>query len=359
MNAIPRASDTRNDDSRWQAVLDRDASRDGRFVYAVHSTGIFCRPSCPSRRPRRERVAFYPTPAAAERAGFRACRRCDPAGVGPRAERTELIAAACRYLDAHVDERVTLAALSKHIGYAPHHLLRLFQRVTGMTPHAYAAAKRVERLKGGLRERRGVLRATVDAGYGSSSRVYERAGERLGMSPGRYARGGAGSSIRWATTRDPLGALLVAATEHGLCAVRLGASTRALARELRQEYPNATLTRDARALAPWLEQLAAASRGGAAADRLPLDLAATVFQARVWQALRRIPAGETRTYAEVARSLGEPRAARAVARACASNPVALVIPCHRVVPAAGGAGGYRWGVARKRRLLANERRAVR
>jgi AraC family transcriptional regulator of adaptative response/methylated-DNA-[protein]-cysteine methyltransferase len=345
------------DERRWQAVLSRDASHDGRFVYAVHTTGVYCRPSCPSRRPLRQRVSFFDTGAAAREAGFRACRRCDPDGAGPRAEQAGLIAAACRYLESHAGETVTLARLARHVGYAPHHLLRVFRARVGMTPREYAAALRAGRLKAGLKAGLGVAGATYDAGYGSSSRVYERAGERLGMTPGRYARGGAGERIRYGVARGALGAMLVAASERGVCAVRFGAGVRALERELAVEFPRAERVRDDAALAPWLAELEAYVAGRIRELALPLDIAATAFQARVWRALRAIPAGETRTYGEVARAIGAPSATRAVASAIAANPLAVVLPCHRVVPATGGVGGYRWGATRKRRLIETERNA--
>ena len=353
----PVASAERIDDRRWQAVMSHDASEDGRFVYAVHSTGVYCRPSCPSRRPLRERVSFFDTGAEARAAGFRACGRCDPDGAGPRAEQAGLIAAACRYLESHAGETVTLSRLARHVGYAPHHLLRVFRARVGLTPREYGAALRAGRLKTGLKSGLGVAGATYDAGYGSSSRVYERAAERLGMTPGRYARGGAGERIRFGLARGALGAMLIAASERGVCAVRFGSGVRALERELAAEFPHAERVRDDAALAPWLAELEAYVTGRTRELALPLDVAATAFQARVWRALRRIPAGETRTYGEVARAIGAPSATRAVASAIAANPVAVVLPCHRVVPAAGGVGGYRWGAERKRRLIELERRA--
>ncbi|MFI5372818.1 MAG: methylated-DNA--[protein]-cysteine S-methyltransferase, partial [Candidatus Eisenbacteria bacterium] len=273
----------------------------------------------------------------------------------PRAEQAGLIAAACRYLEAHAGETVTLDRLAKHVGYAPHHLHRVFRARVGMTPREYVAALRTGRLRAGLRAGLGVAGATYEAGYGSASRVYERSGERLGMTPGRYARGGAGERIRFGVGRGALGAMLVAASDRGVCAVRFGDGARSLERELAAEFPNAKRVRDDAALGSWLAALEAYAAGRARELDLPLDLAATAFQARVWRALREIPAGETRTYAQVAQAIGAPSAIRAVAGAIAANPVALVIPCHRVVPASGGVGGYRWGPARKRRLIGIER----
>jgi AraC family transcriptional regulator of adaptative response/methylated-DNA-[protein]-cysteine methyltransferase len=339
-----------DDDAAWSAVLARDAGADGRFVYAVGSTGIYCRPSCPSRRPRRRGVTFFATADDAERAAFRACRRCDPRGR--RAPAAELIARACRALDDS-DGPLTLAALGGALGVSPFHLQRTFKRVVGVTPKEYAAARRVARLKASLPGAATVTEAVYEAGYGSGSRVYER--PLLGMTPATYRSGGRGARIAFTTAATPLGRLLVAATAHGVCAVSLGSGDRALERALRAEYPRATVERDGRALGPWVAAIVASLDGDRRGLALPLDVQATAFQRRVWQALREIPRGETRSYAELADAIGAPTAARAVARACSTNPVALLIPCHRVVRGDGAVGGYRWGAARKRRLLDGER----
>lgn len=343
-------------DTAWAAVLARDPHFDGKLVYGVTSTGIYCRPSCPSRRPRRERVSFFAAPDAAEAAGFRPCRRCRPRSDGPSdAERIARIAR--EHLDAHLDEAVTLDELGREVGVSPWHLQRTFKRQTGMSPKAYVQARRAERLKERLQKGDTVTTATYEAGYGASSRLYEQAGRRLGMTPGTYRRGGEGLRIRYTVAASPLGRLLVAATDRGLCSVALGDDDAELEQALRREYPRAQVERS-RGDDEDFDRWVAAVAGSLERPRplsLPLDVQATAFQQQVWQALQAIPPGETRTYGEIAADLGRPAAARAVARACATNPVALAIPCHRVVPADGSFGRYRWGGERKRRLLERER----
>lgn len=360
-SARAHPSDAIDVDAAWTAVASRDRSADGAFVYAVRTTGIYCRPSCPARRPRREHVAFLAGPAAAESAGFRACRRCRP--TAPRDAEPDAVARARAHVDAHVDagdERpLPLAALAAHVGLSPAHLQRVFTRAVGLSPRAYRDARRVARLKTRLRAGDTVSRATVEAGFAAGSGVYARADRALGMTPAAWRRGGAGERVAFATASTRLGRLLVAATARGVCAVALGDDDAALAAWLRAELPAATLARDDAAVGAWVEALArhldAAPAGDAALHAVPLDLAGTAFQQRVWRALREIPFGATRSYAELAREIGRPGAARAVARACASNRVALVVPCHRVVRADGDAGGYRWGAERKAGLLAAER----
>jgi AraC family transcriptional regulator of adaptative response/methylated-DNA-[protein]-cysteine methyltransferase len=344
----------------WAAVLARDAAWDGRFVYAVASTGVYCRPSCAARRPRRDRVSFYADPAAAEAAGYRACRRCRPLAPGG-ADAERQVSAARDYLAAHLDETVTLERLGRQVGLSPYHLQRTFKRLLGLTPKDYVLALRAERLKLRLKEGDDVTTATYEAGYGAGSRLYEQSDARLGMTPGTFRRGGRGTHIRYALAAAPLGRLLVAATERGICAVRLGGDDAELAEGLRRDYPQATLAPVAAGdpLAGWLEAIlvSLAPPAGAQPPRLadlPLDVRATAFEWRVWRELQRIPRGATRSYGEVAAALGQPTAARAVARACAANRVALVVPCHRVVRADGDPGGYRWGSERKRRLLEGE-----
>jgi AraC family transcriptional regulator of adaptative response/methylated-DNA-[protein]-cysteine methyltransferase len=348
-----------NEAAQWNAVLDHDRDADGLFVYAVRSTGIYCRPSCPSRRPRRDRGAFFATGDAARRAGFRACLRCHPDEIAASADPwVEKIRRASVYL-ANVDGHPSLAALAARLGGSPYHLQRNFKRLVGVTPREYAEACRLKKVKRRLRDGTDVTGAIFDAGYGSSSRFYERAVPKLGMSPSTYRRGGAGMNIGYAIVASPngaLGRLLVAATSRGVCAVSMGASDADLTRALSREYPAATIAADSGALAKWTTAILAHLAGRQPRLDLPLDVQATAFQWQVWQALAAIPYGETRTYGDVARAIGRPRAVRAVARACATNPVALAIPCHRVLPAAGGEGGYRWGVARKKALLASERR---
>ena len=345
-------------DARWNAVLDHDRSADGRFVYGVRSTGVYCRPSCPSRRPRRDRVAFFDTVAAAREAGFRACKRCRPDATAPAADPwIDKIRRACVYL-SNVEGHPALATLAARLGGSPYHLQRNFTRLVGVSPRAYAEACRLRKVKATLHQAGDITGAMLDAGYGSSSRFYERAVPKLGMAPSVYRRGGAGMHIGYTivdSANTSLGRLLVAATSRGVCAVTMGSSDAELMRALAREYPAATIAPENEALGRWTKAVLAHLAGRQPRLELPLDVQATAFQWQVWQALASIPYGETRTYAEVAASIGRPRAARAVARACATNPVALAIPCHRVVPAAGGHGGYRWGVNRKRALLASER----
>ena len=340
---------------QWRIVLARDRRFDGAFVYAVRSTGIYCRPSCPSRRPRRTLVQFYPIPEAAEAAGFRACRRCHPTEAPAADPAVPVVRELCRTIEAHPDDPADLATLARRAGLSPHQLLRAFRRVLGVSPKAYRDARRVARLKTSLKQHRHVSPAIYDAGYGSSSRVYERAASALGMTPATYRRGGRGATIRYTVAASPLGTLLVAATEHGVCRVSLGDAAPSLERDLRAEFPAATIQRDSGALASWVQRILRHLEGRAPHLDLPLDIRATAFQQRVWTELRRIPSGATRSYQAVARAIGRPRATRAVARACATNPVCLVIPCHRVVRENGTLGGYRWGVERKQALLDRER----
>ena len=340
-------------DTRWRAVLARDARFDRRFVYAVRSTGVYCRASCPSRRPRRGQVRFFRTPVAAERAGFRACRRCG--GRPVNGEDAAMVACACRLLAGGEGERVTLARLASAVDTAPHTLLRAFRRVTGISPRQYAEALRMGRVKAELRRGRDVAGALYEAGFGSSSRLYEKAAAHLGMTPATYRSGGKGMHIRYITTPCPLGRLLVAATDRGISALFLGDTDRPLESALREEFPRAELTRDTNGLRGWVRSIVQHLEGRQGQLDLPLDVQATAFQRRVWEELRRIPYGATRTYTEVARRIGQPSAVRAVARACATNPVSVVVPCHRVVREDGQLAGYRWGLDRKRRLLAQEK----
>lgn len=343
-------------DWRWGAIQSRDRFADGRFVYAVTSTGVFCRPSCPSRRPRRDRVRFFDTPAAAAHAGFRACKRCNPASGAPP---DDAIARASAYLTRHADETVSLAALARIARLSPFHLQRRFKRALGVSPREYQAACRAERFRRELRAGRDVAGAIYEAGYGSPSRVYDAAPTGRGMSPATYRRGGQGAQIGFITIRCALGWLLVAATSRGLCAVKLGDSPRALEAELRRELPHAQIHSSRRVPAAWVRAVVAGISGSSGELSLPLDVRATAFQWRVWRALQAIAPGETRSYSDVATAIGQPTAVRAVARACAANPVCLVVPCHRVIAKDGSLGGYRWGVTRKERLLEREKTASR
>ena len=338
---------------RWQIVLARDPRFDMSFVYAVRSTRIFCRPTCPSKRPRRNQVVFFDAPALAREAGFRACRRCHP----DQTARTDALAAvverACRLIEQHGDTPFALGTLARQCGTSPDRLLRAFRRVTGVTPRQYGDERRVTKLKQHLKEKRGVNPALYQAGYGSPSRIYERAAAQLGMTPASYGRGGRGAVIHYAIVACPLGRLLVARTERGVCRISIGSDDQVLERDLMHEFPNAHITHDAKQLTATLDVLAAFWTGGGKID-LPLDIRSTAFQREVWELLRKIPRGTTRSYSAIARALGRPRGARAVARACASNPAALVVPCHRVVRETGALGGYRWGLDRKQKLLERE-----
>ncbi len=354
-----------DEEAAWAAVVARDRGQDGHFVFAVASTGIYCRPSCPARRPLRERVSFFAEPGEAIQAGFRACRRCRPGEVASDAALAMKVRA---LLDEAAEDAdggsPTLARLAREVKISPSHLQRTFQRVIGISPREYLAARRAERLKGSLRSGGSVTDALYVAGYSGSSRLYEQADGRLGMPPGAYRRGGEGVRLRFTVAESTLGRVLLAATERGIAAVALGDSEEALEADLRREYPNAEITRHAAPretdpeLAAWTAPVLDALEGASAdlAD-LPLDLVtlrASAFAYRVWRELRKIPRGETRTYGEIAAAVGSPGAARAVGTACAANPAALVIPCHRVVRGDGASGGYRWGQDRKARLLARE-----
>jgi AraC family transcriptional regulator of adaptative response/methylated-DNA-[protein]-cysteine methyltransferase len=339
----------------WTAFEARDAGADGRFVVAVLSTGIYCKPSCPARRPKRENVRFYPVCEAAERAGYRACKRCRPNLVEAANPRLAAIRKAARLID-EADAIPTLTMLGRAVGISPHHLQRLFTEIVGVSPRAYGEAKRVARLKADLKAGEPVAQAMYGAGYGSASRLYEKAKAELGMTPARYRKGGVGEEVRFAIKKSPLDLLMVAATERGVCMIALGEDEAKLTRRLQAEFPEAAVARDEAGLGAYVEPILRHLSGKLPHLALPIDIRATAFQRRVWQELQRIPAGETASYREVARRIGKPKAVRAVANACASNPVALVIPCHRVIRANGELGGYGWGPKRKQALLARERR---
>ncbi|MBA2524594.1 MAG: bifunctional DNA-binding transcriptional regulator/O6-methylguanine-DNA methyltransferase Ada [Pyrinomonadaceae bacterium] len=343
-------------DELWQAVMAKDSTFDGTFVFAVSSTKIYCRPSCPARRPRRERVSYFRLPEAAEQAGFRACRRCHPKQTTSTDPQIEMVQRACRYIETQDETSATLADLGEHIGISAFHLQRVFKKVMGITPRQYADACRIGKFKTRVRESGSVAGAMYDAGFSSSSRLYEHAPSELGMTPATYGRGGRGATINYTITRSPLGQLLVAATERGVCAVKLGDLDEALLSDLIKEYPAAEIERMDPALQGSVELLLDYLAGKQPDLGLPLDIRATAFQWQVWEKLRAIPYGKTRSYAAVARTMGQPKAARAVARACASNPVALLIPCHRVIREDQSLGGYRWGLERKKKLLENEKR---
>ena len=355
------ASNNATNDPRWEAVLARDVASDGKFVYAVRSTKIYCRPVCPSRRPRRDQVEFFSASAAAESAGFRACRRCKPNAAlneldATSAAETGVVNRVCREIERNDEGRPNLSALSKLVGTSPHALLRLFRRRMGITPRQYADALRLRRLKSTLKRGSDVTTALYDAGYGSSSRLYEQADAQLGMTPSTYRDGGRGMKIAYTIEPSAVGRILVGATERGISAVYLGDTDRALENQLRKEYPRAEIRRDSNSLGKWVRAIASHLKGVSQSVNLPIDVQATAFQRRVWEELRSIPYGATRSYNQIAAAIGSPRARRAVANACASNRVAIVVPCHRVVRQDGALSGYRWGAERKRALLANEKR---
>jgi AraC family transcriptional regulator of adaptative response/methylated-DNA-[protein]-cysteine methyltransferase len=343
---------------RWQAVLDRDAAPAcGPFLYAVTTQGVFCRPGCPSRAPLRRNARFFADVPTAEAAGFRACKRCDPAGARA-ALHAEAVQAACAMIEA-AETMPSLAALAARAGYARHHFLRLFRDITGVTPRSYAEGVRARRLQAALAAGDRVAEAVAGAGFGSESRVYEDTARHLGMTPGAARRGGQGEEIRIAHADSAMGPLLVGATTSGICFIGFAEPPGALEGDLRARFPQARILPADAALAAIVHQVAAFIAEPNAALALPLDLRGTAFQRRVWEALQRIPLGETRSYAGLAAEIGNPAAVRAVARACARNPVALAVPCHRVVGSSGDLTGYRWGTPRKAALLAGERRARR
>ena len=344
---------TLDDEEAWRAVEQRDPRFDGQFVYAVKSTHVYCKPSCPSRRPLRARVTFYAAADDAESAGYRACRRCRPRDAAPAA--TVAVERARQFIEAHSDRTITLSVLAREVGLSPFHLQRTFKRLLGVSPREYHDALRVTNFKSRLRAGDTVSRATYEAGFGSSSRVYERSDRALGMTPAAYARGGVGMRICYTIVMSPFGRLLVGATHRGVCAVALGDSDTKLVAALRADFPRADIERGDEAHREWVEEIVGHIGGGNVGLDIPLDIQGTTFQKQVWSLLRKIPPGRTRSYAEIAAALGTPRATRAVARACASNHLAVVIPCHRVVRSDGALGGYKWGLERKRALLERER----
>ncbi len=351
-SSIPIAA-ARADDARWDAVRRRDPAFDGKLFFAVRTTGVYCRPSCGSRPARRENVSFYASVEAAERAGYRACKRCRPDKLGAPDPKVEAVKRACEMI-ASAEEAPKLADLAARAGMSPYHFHRLFKKVTGVTPKAYAAQTQARRAADGLRTAETITAAIYDAGFNSSSRFYETASARLGMTPTAVRRGGKGAAIRFAIGEASLGAVLVAATDKGVCAIMLGDDPEVLARELQDRFPRAELVGGDPVFERTVGRVVGLIEAPGQRLDLPLDIRGTAFQERVWQALRAIPAGRTATYAQIARAVGQPKAARAVAQACAANPLAVAIPCHRVVRADGDVSGYRWGVERKRALIARE-----
>lgn len=345
-----------SDAARWQAVCARDAGADGQFYFAVATTGVYCRPNCAARQPKRENVRFYDTIAAAEAAGFRACKRCRPTGRSVAETQAEAVRHACRLID-EAETPPPLGDLAEAVGLSPFHFHRVFKAVLGVTPKDYAAARRIERLKRELDDGTPVAQAIYGAGYGSSSRLYETTHATLGMTPAAFQQGAKGKRIDWTVTPTALGPLLIAATPDGVCMIEFGADEAALERQLDARFPSAARTRADAALAGHVAAIASYIATPSRGLSLPLDIQGTAFQRRVWRALQAIPPGRTQSYGEVATLLGQPGAARAVARACATNGVALAVPCHRVVGADGRLSGYRWGVERKRALLEAEKKA--
>jgi AraC family transcriptional regulator, regulatory protein of adaptative response / methylated-DNA-[protein]-cysteine methyltransferase len=383
-------------DARWRAVMQRDRTADGQFVFAVRTTNIYCKPSCAARRPKRANLIFFPDAHTASRAGFRACRRCRPDEATLLDPHAEAVASVCRRIDTQISDNpeentggngselqglkplntnrlisqlklrppeivsengpgLKLRELANSVGLSTHQLERAFRRVLGISPKKYADAQRMRRVKAALKGGDDVTTAIYEAGFGSSSRLYERAAGQLGMTPATYGRGGAGMKIGYTIAESPLGRLLVAATEHGISAVYLAKDDKALETALREEYPRAEIVHGGNQLKHWVTTILEHLRGREPNLDLPTDVQATAFQRRVWEELRKIPYGTTRTYTQVARAIGKPAAIRAVARACATNPTSIVVPCHRVVREDGKLAGYRWGIERKESLLAREK----
>jgi len=336
----------------WRATLDRDLRADGKFVFAVRSTHVYCRPTCPARRPRRENAVFFRTTEEAEQNGYRPCRRCRPR---EQQEGISLVKQAAKLL-AHADEDETarLDSIAQKLRTSRAKLRRAFHRMTGLTPREFTHATRLEKFKKLLREGLEITDALYACGYGSPSRVYEKTNAQLGMTPASYRKGGAGMKIAYTVAQSSLGKVLVAGTDRGISAVYLGDEERVLVSALKKEYPRAEIQRSANSNPAWLKEILGRIEGHPPNVDLPLDVQATAFQRRVWRELQKIPRGVTRTYTQVARALGKPNAVRAVARACATNPTSIVVPCHRVIRADGALAGYRWGLQRKQKLLQHE-----
>ena len=349
--------ETPADDVRWAAIGARDASADGTFVYSVRTTGVYCRPSCASRMARRENVAFHATSAAAELAGFRPCKRCRPDGPSQDQRRVAAVARACRLIET-AETMPSLDALADAVGLSPSHFHRVFKDATGVTPKAFATQHRAARVATELRAAETVTHAVYDAGFNTSSRFYETSNARLGMTPTAFRAGGAGTQIKFAVGECSLGAILVAATVKGVCAILIGEDPETIARDLQDQFPHADIVGGDRAFEQLVARVVGFVDDPRGAFDLPLDISGTAFQQRVWQELRAIPIGTTSSYAEIAAAIGAPSAHRAVAAACGANKIAVAIPCHRVVRSDGSLAGYRWGVERKRALIAHEARSI-
>jgi AraC family transcriptional regulator of adaptative response/methylated-DNA-[protein]-cysteine methyltransferase len=350
-----RRNRTASDDERWEAVVRRDPKADGEFYYSVKTTGVYCRPSCSARLPRRENVQFHTTCDAAEKAGFRPCKRCQPNGPALDEQYAATVAKACRIIKT-ANQALKLEVLAKSVGMSPFHFHRVFTRMVGLTPKAYANAHREECVRKTLRRRGTVTEAIYEAGYNSNSRFYEKSSEMLGMPPNRFRTGGSGAAIRFAIGECSLGSILVASSEKGVCAIFLGDDPNELAKNLQDQFPKANLIGGDASFERLISQVVGLVERPQVGCALPLDVRGTAFQQKVWQALREIPAGRTASYAEIANRIGRPKAVRAVGQACGANALAVAIPCHRVVRTDGSLSGYRWGVKRKRALLEKERR---
>jgi AraC family transcriptional regulator, regulatory protein of adaptative response / methylated-DNA-[protein]-cysteine methyltransferase len=355
---IDNINDGREEDFRWLAVVGRDRALDGKFVFAVATTGIFCRPSCPARRPRPENVQFFDNALSAEQAGYRACLRCRPKALDGNPQSAK-VRAICRYIEQHVinqesEDRLTLKVLAKEFRLSPFHLQRTFKSILSISPKAYIDACRLRHVKQNLQAGQSVTTSLYAAGYGSTSRLYERTSAQLGMTPEKYRRGAVAAIVNYTIADSPLGRMMIAATDKGICAISFADSDAQLQQGLMREFPFASRRRDDAAMSKWQAGLTQLMKGQKINPSLPLDIRATAFQRRVWEALQDIPRGETRSYSALAKQIGSPSAARAVARACASNRIAIAIPCHRIVRENGDLGGYRWGAKRKEQLLALE-----
>ncbi len=344
--------DVSADAEKWRAVLAKDPSKDGAFVFGVRSTGVYCKPSCPARHPHLEQVLFFSEPGDAERAGFRACKRCRPRDQS--SFQADLVQRVCQYVNENLDEKHTLESLSRQAGLSPFHFQRTFKKTLGISPRQYVEARRLERVKRSLNRGETVTNALYEAGFTSRGKLYEKRPSPLGVNPGTFRRGGEGLSIQFTIVDSPIGRLLLGATGRGICAVCIGSSDEAVEAALKEDYYAADLSRNDQGMKSWAEQFLRYFDGQPFPASLPIDVRATAFQWKVWKAIQSIPYGVTASYSQIAESIGEPRAARAVARACATNPVALVIPCHRVVGKDGGLHGYGWGMKRKRALLSLE-----
>jgi AraC family transcriptional regulator, regulatory protein of adaptative response / methylated-DNA-[protein]-cysteine methyltransferase len=344
-----------SDTDKWKAVVERDETKNGLFVFGVRSTGIYCKPSCPSRHPSIEQVVFFSQPDDAESSGFRACKRCHPRDAGS-STRTEIIQRTLRHIETNLDEKLTLKNLSRQAGLSPFYFQRTFKKILGISPRQYVEARRIEKVKRALTNGKTVTNSLYEAGFTSKSRLYEK-NTRLGVSPGLFRRGGEGLRIRYTIVDSQIGRVLLAATERGACAVCMGASDDAVEAALREDYYAADLYRDDAGMGIWADALLSYFDGHEFPRDLPLDVQATAFQWKVWKKIQSIPYGQTATYSNIAESLGEPQATRAVARACATNPIAIVIPCHRVIGRDGSLRGYAWGVKRKKTLLSLENKA--